>query len=140
MRIVLDLTFCGDFGKYSFADSCPEIKAANLTCDEYVRNHPEKMKEAFWSIRRLDVYQPAGFGLQNIKYVDVQKRFALGSLIGSGGAASHVLPALLAAGGTGMACLAVLLGAKKFARVSFREATSTRSISMYSQVDSGLAI
>jgi len=140
MRVVLDLTFCGDFGKYSFAEACPEIKAANLTCDEYVRNHPEKMKEAFWSIRRLDVYQPAGLGLETVKVVDVERRFRLGSLGTSAGMSLHALPTLLTAGGTGMACLALVLGVHKFARTCNREAKSTRAVSMYSQVDSGLAI
>jgi len=140
MRIVLDLTFCGDFGESLFAESCPEIKAANLTCDEYVRKHPDKMKEAFWSIRRLDVYEPAGMSLENVKVVDVQKRFRLGSLVASGRAHFQALPGLVTAGGTGMACLAVLLGIHKFARTCNREATSSRSLSMYSQVDSGLAI
>eukprot|EP00929_Paragymnodinium_shiwhaense_P067432 TRINITY_DN33944_c0_g1_i1.p1 TRINITY_DN33944_c0_g1~~TRINITY_DN33944_c0_g1_i1.p1 ORF type:complete len:662 (+),score=171.97 TRINITY_DN33944_c0_g1_i1:58-2043(+) len=58
MRLVFDLTFCGDFGAATFAASfgCPK-EAKEMTCEEFVAAHPEKLQEAYWSIRKLDVYQ-----------------------------------------------------------------------------------
>lgn len=56
MRLVFDITFCGDLGEPTFASSCPE-QAQSMTCRQLVARHPEFMKEAYWSIRALDVYQ-----------------------------------------------------------------------------------
>jgi len=54
MRIVFDLTFCGDLGTPTFADGCPEH--AQMPCNVFVEHNPEAMKEAYWSIRALTVY------------------------------------------------------------------------------------
>lgn len=56
MRLVFDLTFCGDMGVSSYAERCP-VEAAQMSCKELVSQHPAAFKEAFWSIRRLDTYQ-----------------------------------------------------------------------------------
>merc|ERR1719245_2098094 len=53
MRLVFDLTFCGDWGEPSFAGMCSEH---SMGCQEFVAKHPEEMSEAYWSIRLLDVY------------------------------------------------------------------------------------
>ncbi|CAK0892080.1 unnamed protein product [Prorocentrum cordatum] len=53
MRLVFDLTFCGDWAGATFAGACPQH---NMTCDEFVAKHPEAMSEAYWSIRELSVY------------------------------------------------------------------------------------
>lgn len=53
MRMVFDVTFCGDYAGGTFHSSCPEIQ---MSCAEYVRSKPSAFSEAFWSIRRLDVY------------------------------------------------------------------------------------
>jgi len=53
MRIVFDLTFCGDFGDAVWGARCPGF---NMTCADFVKKHPEAMKEAYWSVRSLDVY------------------------------------------------------------------------------------
>ena len=45
MRMVFDLTFCGDLGGPTFAASCPE-HAAKMTCQEFVAMHPEAFREA----------------------------------------------------------------------------------------------
>mmetsp|Transcript_84535 Transcript_84535/g.217769 ORF Transcript_84535/g.217769 Transcript_84535/m.217769 type:complete len:553 (+) Transcript_84535:87-1745(+) len=58
MHMVFDLTFCGDLGNAYFKDSCPII-AQQMSCDDYVKNHPEAMTEGYWSIRAFDTYQPA---------------------------------------------------------------------------------
>lgn len=55
MRLIFDLTFCGDLGNPTFATGCP-VQAATMTCDELVSNNPEYLQGAFWSIRSLDVY------------------------------------------------------------------------------------
>jgi len=58
MRLVFDITFCGDLGVPTFAQGCPEV-ARRMTCEEWVDKHPEEFKEAYWSIRGLDVYRKA---------------------------------------------------------------------------------
>lgn len=56
MRLVFDLTLCGELGDTTFAAICPDI-AASMNCREFVERHPERMQEAYWSIRALDVYR-----------------------------------------------------------------------------------
>jgi len=83
MRIVLDLTLCGDYGEATFKDSCPEVLADNLSCKDFVLKHPEHMREAFWSIRSLDVYHAAGLNLGGSNLLGtlvVLKRFQTGAL------------------------------------------------------------
>jgi len=58
MRMVFDTTFCGDYANPSFAGACPN---AGMSCDAYVRTQPNAMKDAFWSVTRLDVYQRKGY-------------------------------------------------------------------------------
>jgi len=55
MRLVFDISFCGDLGDPTFADSCGATHR-NMTCQEFVAFHPEAMQQAYWSIRSLDVY------------------------------------------------------------------------------------
>lgn len=57
MRLVFDITFCGDLAGSSFSRMCglrPEI--VNQTCEEFVEKHPYYFTEAYWRIRGLDVY------------------------------------------------------------------------------------
>jgi len=56
MRLVFDITFCGDLGGPTFQSDCPDV-AMEMGCPEFVGRHPEKMRDAYWSIRALDVYQ-----------------------------------------------------------------------------------
>lgn len=55
-RIVFNVNLCGDLGNAKFAGSCPDI-AKSMQCSDFVTTHPERMTEAYWSIRALDVYQ-----------------------------------------------------------------------------------
>lgn len=55
MRLVFDLTFCGDLGNPTFAESCPDYAAMRITCEDLVSSQPQP--EAYWSIRAFDVYQ-----------------------------------------------------------------------------------
>jgi len=57
MRLVFDLTFCGDLGNAVWNLRCPGLK---MTCDEFVAKHPQNMTEAYWSVRSLDVYDRTG--------------------------------------------------------------------------------
>jgi len=56
MRLVFDLTLCGELGDATFPAKCPDI-AASMSCRDFVERHPERMQEAYWSIRALDVYR-----------------------------------------------------------------------------------
>ncbi|CAJ1403047.1 unnamed protein product [Effrenium voratum] len=56
MRMVFDTTFCGDYAGGSFAAYCGWTQ---MQCEDYVRTKPEAFSQAFWSIKRLDVYQSA---------------------------------------------------------------------------------
>lgn len=55
MRLIFDLTFCGDLGTPTFHSGCPR-EARTMTCEELVSNHPGLLQGAYWSIRKLDVY------------------------------------------------------------------------------------
>jgi len=54
MRMVFDITFCGEFGSATFGASCA---STGQSCEEYVQKNPAAFSEAFWSIRTLDVYK-----------------------------------------------------------------------------------
>mmetsp|Transcript_133490 Transcript_133490/g.266351 ORF Transcript_133490/g.266351 Transcript_133490/m.266351 type:complete len:475 (+) Transcript_133490:82-1506(+) len=56
MRLVFDITLCGDLGNPTFSQFCPEA-AAHLSCQELVAQHPELLREVYWSIRSLDIFQ-----------------------------------------------------------------------------------
>lgn len=56
MRLVFDLSLCGDLAGPTFEESCPEA-AKVMTCRQFVEEHPENLTEAYWKIRTLDVYQ-----------------------------------------------------------------------------------
>uniref|UniRef100_A0A7S4VRA0 GH16 domain-containing protein n=1 Tax=Alexandrium monilatum TaxID=311494 RepID=A0A7S4VRA0_9DINO len=56
MRLVFDISFCGALGGSTWHQECPEA-ASQMSCPEFVRRHPEQLRDAYWSIRALDVYQ-----------------------------------------------------------------------------------
>merc|ERR1712107_556313 len=58
MRIVINTDFCGAWGNFdtTFHAACPQVPAS-MTCRDYVTTQKEDMKEAYWSITKLDVYQ-----------------------------------------------------------------------------------
>merc|ERR1712039_681037 len=56
MRLHFDLTFCSDRAKSAYSYQCPE-QSAVMTCEDWVSQHPEELREAYWSIRNLHVYQ-----------------------------------------------------------------------------------
>jgi len=56
LRLVIDITLCGDFAASTFGDDCP-VPAELVTCEDYIRSDPATVSRAYWSIRALDVYQ-----------------------------------------------------------------------------------
>merc|ERR1712194_859766 len=64
MRLVFDLTLCGELGDVYFADHCPDI-AAQMSCEDYVRRMPGNLTEAYWSIHAFDVYQQHPLRVEN---------------------------------------------------------------------------
>lgn len=58
MRLVFDLTFCGEAANSSYARSCPEA-ALHESCTDYILS--VQQPEAYWSVRTLDVYQRGAF-------------------------------------------------------------------------------
>lgn len=55
LKVVINLTFCGDWaGNFWSASRC-SIKGTS--CDAYVRGHPDAFEEAYWSIKHVQVYK-----------------------------------------------------------------------------------
>ncbi|KAK0209324.1 glycoside hydrolase family 16 protein [Desarmillaria ectypa] len=52
-KIVINLTFCGDWAGNVFASS----GCGNSTCVNFVDNNPDKFKEAYWEINSLYVFK-----------------------------------------------------------------------------------
>lgn len=62
MKIIWDLTFCGDWaGKPQRWAASPCSQLAD-TCEAFVANNPEAFAEAYWQINSLKVYQQNGVG------------------------------------------------------------------------------
>jgi len=59
LRMILNTDFCGDWGEVpedSFHTACPHVPTS-MTCPEYVSLHAKNLTEAYWMLKRLDVYQ-----------------------------------------------------------------------------------
>jgi len=56
MRMVFSLDLGGDLAESHFQKSCPDL-ASRMSCADLIQYHPEELKQAFWSIKALDVYQ-----------------------------------------------------------------------------------
>jgi len=52
-RMVIDLTFCGDYAGLYFKTQCPTMGV----CSDFVKNNPTAFKEAYWTINYISVYQ-----------------------------------------------------------------------------------
>jgi len=57
LRVVINLTFCGDWAGVSWPWSGCLLRG--VSCDAFVRGHPEAFAEAFWAVRAVQVYRPA---------------------------------------------------------------------------------
>mmetsp|Transcript_28729 Transcript_28729/g.60947 ORF Transcript_28729/g.60947 Transcript_28729/m.60947 type:complete len:762 (+) Transcript_28729:27-2312(+) len=57
MRLVINLAFCGSVSGNRYFMDCPEKFKKFKTCNEYVKSEPEELKEAYWKIRGVYVYE-----------------------------------------------------------------------------------
>ena len=59
--LILDTTFCGDYAGQDIQWQQTSIYQSNPTkyakCHDYVGNHPEAFKEAYWRINSINVYK-----------------------------------------------------------------------------------
>ena len=56
LKIVINLTFCGDWAGSKFSWSLGRCRLKGPSCDRYVRENPEAFSEAFWAVRHVQVY------------------------------------------------------------------------------------
>ena len=64
MRLVFNLAFCGTVAGNRFFQDCPALSHqynvssdSVLTCNAFIASEPESLKEAYWKIRGVYVYQ-----------------------------------------------------------------------------------
>jgi hypothetical protein len=57
MRLVLNTAFCGSVAGNRYFMDCPKQFKSFKTCNEYVKSNPDELKEAYWKIRGVYVYQ-----------------------------------------------------------------------------------
>lgn len=55
MRLIVDTTFCGDFGDATWNDGC-KAKTGYDTCAAYVAKVPGAFSQAYWDINSIKVY------------------------------------------------------------------------------------
>ncbi|KAK4212493.1 glycoside hydrolase [Rhypophila decipiens] len=59
-NIIINTDFCGWAGKAEEWGTNEICSKLGSSCDEYVANHPEAFKDAYWLIRSISVYQKSG--------------------------------------------------------------------------------
>lgn len=59
MRLVINLAFCGSVAGNRYFMDCPKQVKEFKTCNEWVASNPEELKEAYWKIRGVYVYERA---------------------------------------------------------------------------------
>eukprot|EP00951_Prasinocladus_malaysianus_P003425 scaffold24133_cov46-Prasinocladus_malaysianus.AAC.1 len=53
MYMVINLTFCGTWaGIFPFWAKCSLANSLS-SCDQYVKNNPDKFREAYWAIKSV---------------------------------------------------------------------------------------
>ena len=57
MRLVLNTALCGSVAGNRFFLDCKNESKKFKTCNEYIKSDPEALKEAYWKIRGVYVYQ-----------------------------------------------------------------------------------
>ena len=57
MRLVLNTAFCGSVVGNRFHSDCPVQSTDFDTCNEYLASDPEELKDAYWKIRGVYVYE-----------------------------------------------------------------------------------
>lgn len=56
MTLIINTDFCGDWAGKVWAESGAQKTTGVDSCDAYVKQNPEKFKEAFWEIASIKVY------------------------------------------------------------------------------------
>ena len=59
MRLVLNLAFCGTVAGNRYFMDCPKKHKKFKTCEQWVASNPEELKEAYWKIRGVYVFERA---------------------------------------------------------------------------------
>jgi len=59
MRLVINLAFCGSVSGNRYFMDCPKQFKKFKTCNEWVASDPDELKEAYWKIRGVYVYERA---------------------------------------------------------------------------------
>eukprot|EP00727_Mastigamoeba_balamuthi_P000462 m51a1_g10412 putative endo- -beta-glucanase (583) ;mRNA; f:68291-70292 len=59
-RIIINLTFCGDWAGAVFASQCPAENARWGSCNEYVKNNPGAFRDAYWDINNIRIFYDDG--------------------------------------------------------------------------------
>jgi hypothetical protein len=59
MRLVINLAFCGSVAGNRYFMDCPKQFKEYKTCNEWVASNPDELKEAYWKIRGVYVYERA---------------------------------------------------------------------------------
>eukprot|EP00526_Cylindrotheca_closterium_P013503 CAMPEP_0113647456 /NCGR_PEP_ID=MMETSP0017_2-20120614/25118_1 /TAXON_ID=2856 /ORGANISM="Cylindrotheca closterium" /LENGTH=535 /DNA_ID=CAMNT_0000559509 /DNA_START=176 /DNA_END=1783 /DNA_ORIENTATION=+ /assembly_acc=CAM_ASM_000147 len=57
MRLVLNTAFCGSVAGNRFQIDCKKESKEFKTCNEYIKSEPDALKEAYWKIRGVYVYE-----------------------------------------------------------------------------------
>ena len=57
MRLVINLAFCGSVAGNRYSMDCPKLFKKYKTCNEWVASNPDELKEAYWKIRGVYVYE-----------------------------------------------------------------------------------
>mmetsp|Transcript_20569 Transcript_20569/g.57075 ORF Transcript_20569/g.57075 Transcript_20569/m.57075 type:complete len:547 (-) Transcript_20569:237-1877(-) len=57
MRLVLNTALCGSVAGNRFFMDCKNESKTYKTCNEYIKSRPDALKEAYWKIRGVYVYQ-----------------------------------------------------------------------------------
>jgi hypothetical protein len=57
MRLVLNTAFCGSVAGNRFQLDCKKEANEFETCNEYIKSEPDALKEAYWKIRGVYVYE-----------------------------------------------------------------------------------
>jgi len=57
MRLVINLAFCGSVAGTRYFMDCPKQFKKFKTCEKWVNSDPDELKEAYWKIRGVYVYE-----------------------------------------------------------------------------------
>ncbi len=57
MRLVINLAFCGSVAGNRYFMDCPKQFKQFKTCEKWVESNPDELKEAYWKIRGVYVYE-----------------------------------------------------------------------------------